>query len=96
MIEINYERVYKATALFDAVRAANNRKIEAESALAQAEKAFQEGVAKICGVSIERLDFSNVACMARGIPHHVYYMTKAQGFGNVCVFCGCDDRSGDY
>jgi hypothetical protein len=90
-MNINFELVYHARKLNDAVLLRRRDKLKAETAFHEAEESYRKGVAKLANISLESLDFSNTLCLASGVYSHIYHIVKSRGTGNKCIFCGCDD-----
>jgi len=92
MTKVNYELVYKARPLQEAIHAKRRAVQAAIAAQEEAEKKFRTRVAEMCGCTEKELRFPNIMCMAEGISCHVYKGKGVEGVGNYkCVFCGCDD-----
>lgn len=97
---MNYELIYKCRAAQDKVFTSQRRIAEAKANAERAETTFREYVAKMSGVPIDDLRFSDDGCLADGIARHVYHIkVKFAPHGhheNKCVFCGCDNVSDLY
>lgn len=89
---IDYELVYKTRPYYEQIRTANQKLAAAEQAVRDAETNYRQQVARLVGVPVDQLRFTNVACMAEGILSHVERGSGPSGVGKwKCVFCGCDD-----
>ncbi|CAH1656754.1 conserved hypothetical protein [Hyphomicrobiales bacterium] len=92
MANIDYKLVYEAKAPLDRLLQARRSAASAALAADEALVNWKKSVAKLCGCALDELQFSNVACLANGMIHHVYRGKGQQSVGKyVCVFCGCDD-----
>lgn len=100
MIEKNYKLLYDIEPFRDAIKQAEQKKREADKGVTQAEKNYREACAKLSGISIDNLEFSDASCMARGILYHVYHIKVRHAphgsIENKCIFCGSDNAEDFY
>lgn len=102
MSNINYELVYKCSSLnIDTL--ANRKAGYRAKADRMAEEEHVDVInSLILAIGHPNFEITNIACMAKGISHHVYARPDGaemnvadKGSGkHVCVFCGCDDFDG--
>lgn len=95
-MNINYQLVYALREKEQAIFAAERKVCAAKDAVANAKAAYKKACAKATGIREMELEFSNTACMAKGICNHVYHIRVHSCFGspeNKCIFCSCDNWS---
>jgi hypothetical protein len=87
---MNYQLIYMA-------RRAREPVIEAQYALRAkqldleaAEKKWNKWIASQISCSSEEIEFSNISCIADGIPTHVYAPKQGKQY-KYCIFCDCDN-----
>jgi hypothetical protein len=92
--DINHKAVYECREFEAKIYSARAEVRKAEQGVEKARTEFQSQCAKVSGVPIESLEFSNTYCIAQGISSHVYHIKRQGQHGspdNKCIFCGCDN-----
>lgn len=93
-MKINYQLVYELREFEQAIFIKQAAVQKAREAAEDAILAYKDACTKLTGVPATSLEFSNTACLAKGIAHHVYHIKINSRHGspeNKCIFCGCDN-----
>ncbi len=94
MSQINHKAVYECREAEAAIFVAERAVQAAKDHVNKVRQTYREQCAKIAGVAIDVLEFSDVLCNAKGISRHVYHIRRPVQGGspdNKCIFCGCDN-----